>query len=147
MLELLSPSNKTGPDRAQYLSKRDDILRQEVHWVELDLLLGGRRLPIGGKPAGHFYAILSRFEQRWEDQPTWDVYAWSLRDHLPRLPIPLLLPDPDIFCDLSAVYAQSFERGRYARDLKYAAPPEGALPEDGRRWVESCVSAKNVSNV
>jgi len=39
VLELLSPSNKRpGPDREQYLAKRQQLLASSVHLVELDLL-------------------------------------------------------------------------------------------------------------
>src|SRR6266540_219691 len=46
VLELLSPANKEQPGRTEYLAKRRAILVQPVHLVELDLLLGGRRLPM-----------------------------------------------------------------------------------------------------
>jgi hypothetical protein len=45
VLELPSPSNKRpGPDREQYLAKRQQLLTSSVHLVELDLLRGGPRL-------------------------------------------------------------------------------------------------------
>src|SRR5438552_11758420 len=46
VLELLSPANKEQPGRAEYLAKRSALLHQKVHLVELDLLLGGQRLPL-----------------------------------------------------------------------------------------------------
>src|SRR5438067_1845383 len=60
VLELLSPSNKAGADRGADLAKRDALLHQEVHLVELDLLLRGRRLPMDAPlPPGHYYAFVS----------------------------------------------------------------------------------------
>src|SRR5947209_5759723 len=57
VLELLSPTNKHEPGRTEYLSKRNALLRQSVHLVELDLLLGGQRLPMGKPlpPADYYY--------------------------------------------------------------------------------------------
>src|SRR5208283_4971720 len=39
-LELLSPTNKEGSGRSEYLAKRRALLYQKVHLVELDLLRG-----------------------------------------------------------------------------------------------------------
>lgn len=45
VIEVLSPTNKLSGGRDEYLAKRDALLNQEVHLVELDLLVGGQRLP------------------------------------------------------------------------------------------------------
>ena len=63
------------------------------------------------------------------------MYAWPLRHVLPAIPIPLLSPDPDVWLDLAAVFATTYERGRYARSLDYAAPPPVSLDDEARRWV------------
>ena len=61
VLELLSPANKQNPGRTEYLSKRNAILRQNVHLVELDLLLGGERLPLlKSLPLDDYYYLLKR---------------------------------------------------------------------------------------
>lgn len=46
VLELLSPANKTRVSRAEYLAQRNAILRQDVHLLELELLLQGERMPL-----------------------------------------------------------------------------------------------------
>src|SRR5262249_15256600 len=46
VLELLSPANKEEPGRSDYLAKRNALLRHRIHVVEVDLLIGGRRLPV-----------------------------------------------------------------------------------------------------
>src|SRR6202008_2923837 len=108
VLELLSPANKEYPGRTEYLAKRMAFLNQNVHLVELDLLRGGRRLPMQGPlPPGDSYYFVSRGEQR----PDCQVYAWNLRQALPRLPVPLRAPDADIFIELGAVFATAYDRG------------------------------------
>src|SRR5947209_4040757 len=58
VIELLSPDNKSGAGCGQYLAKRDALLLSTVHVIELDFLIGGRRLPMGGPlPPGDFYAL------------------------------------------------------------------------------------------
>ena len=55
-------------------------------------------------------------------RPDCDVYAWTVRDRLPAIPIPLLAPDPDIVLDLGGVFAMAYERGRYGRLIDYNRP-------------------------
>lgn len=132
VLELLSPTNKEEPGRTLYLAKRNALIYHPVHLVELDLLLKGRRLPLEEDlPAGDYYALISRGDRR----PNCDVYAWTLRHALPTLPIPLRSPDPEIAFDVGAVFARTYERGRYARSIDYQAPPPIPLDAERQAWV------------
>ncbi|MBV9123164.1 MAG: DUF4058 family protein [Planctomycetes bacterium] len=132
ILELLSPSNKEEPGRGLYLAKRDGLFYHPVHLVELDLLLGGRGLPLRDPlPPGDYYALISRADRR----PLCEVYAWTMRQPLPTIPIPLKAPDPDLPFDLGQVFATAYERGRYARSLNYQDPPPIPVPEDARAWI------------
>src|SRR5665213_532368 len=118
VLELLSPSNKTDPDSVAYLAKRDALLHQPVHLVELDLLKGGRRLPLGADyPAGDFFALVSRSDRR----PNCQVYAWPAPDPLPTIPIPLHGSDSDYAVNLESVFQTAFAKGRYADSEDYTA--------------------------
>ena len=55
-VEILSPSNKSPAGRGEYWAKRAALLRQAVHLVEIDLLLGGRRLEVVEPlPPGDFF--------------------------------------------------------------------------------------------
>jgi hypothetical protein len=135
-LELLSPSNKEEPGRTEYLAKRRALLVQKVHLVELDLLFGGRRLPLQQSlPPADYYYLLSRGDQR----PDCQVYHWTLRQPLPALPVPLRSPDADIHVDLATVFATAYERGRFFRRLNYQGPVPAFLREDNRRWCETIV--------
>ncbi len=71
---------------------------------------------------------------RAERRPDREVYAWTIRDPLPSIPIPLLAPDPDVVLDLGAVFATACERGRYPRLIDYAAPRTAVRkPQDRAR--------------
>jgi uncharacterized protein DUF4058 len=130
-IEVLSPTNKTGAGRHDYLIKRFELTRQQVHFVELDLLLRGQRLPMEqALPPGDFYAFLRRAENRKQSQ----VYAWTIRQPLPVIPIPLLAPDPDIPLDLPGLFTMAYERGRYARSLDYSATLEVPLSPPDLAW-------------
>jgi len=136
-IQFVSPSNKTDPGRRDYISKRNALLREPVHLVELDFLLGGRRLPMrSALTPGDAYAIVSRCETRLDAE----VYAWFLRDRLPPIRIPLRAPDPDIVLDLAAVYEETFRRGRYERSLHYAQPLQAPLPAAAVEWIAAQLS-------
>jgi hypothetical protein len=133
-LELLSPANKEQPGRTEYLAKRRALIYQQVHLVELDLLLGGRRLPMQEPlPSADYYYFVSRSERR----PNCDVYSWKLDQSLPTVPIPLRAPDPDILVDLGAVFATAYARGRFFRRVNYAGPIPAVVNNRDKGWVES----------
>ena len=48
--------------------------------------------------------------------------------------VPLKPPDPDVLVDLQAVFRQAYQRGRYARSLRYRQAPRAPLSEKDRRW-------------
>jgi hypothetical protein len=136
VLELLSPANKEYPGRTEYLAKRMALLHQNLHLIELDLLLGGRRLPMQAPlPPGDYYYLVSRGEQR----PDCQVYSWTLRQPLAALPVPLREPDPDITIDLRVVFTTAYERGRFAKRIRYESPVPGLLRDENKQWAEAIV--------
>lgn len=130
-IEILSPTNKSKSDGGDYLAKRAALLRRGINLVEIDLLLGGDRLPARDPlPPGDFYAFVSRRERR----PKSDVYAWSIRRALPKIPVPLKSPDPDVLLDLATAFKTTYDRGRYDRSLQYDLPLAGSLDPADRNW-------------
>lgn len=133
-IELLSPSNKRAPGERLYNQKRLELIHQQVHLVELDFLISGQRLPMEDElPPGHYYAFVSRTQ----DRPLCATYAWTVRDPLPRIPIPLKAPDPDVILDLASIFATAYERARWGRSIDYSAPLTLPLSKDDRAWAES----------
>jgi hypothetical protein len=138
VLEVLSPANKEEPGFRRFLDKRNALLCQNVHLVEVDLLLGGHRLPLAKPlPRGDYYILLSRRDQR----PDCQVFSWTLRQPLPPLPVPLLAPDPDVVIDLRTVFTTVYDRRRYRRSLPYSAPPVARLAPALRQWVLQTLEA------
>ena len=137
VLELLSPFNKSGEGFDEYRAKRKTILLQKVHLVELDLLVGGKRLPLSKPlPSADYYALISRAE----DRPNCEVYHWALRDPLPTIPIPLRAPDADIPIDLGKVFRDTYERGRYACSLLLHAAACRSLSRKDAQWATGVAS-------
>jgi hypothetical protein len=135
VIELLSPWNKTPETGvAEYLGKRVNVLYSTANLVELDLLRGGGRLPtVDPLQAGDFYAFVSRPRVR----PEFDVYAWTLRDPLPTLPIPLAPGDQDVSLDLQAAFTTTYDRAGYDYSLDYAAEVQPALSAEDMPWLKS----------
>lgn len=126
VVELLSPNNKKpGHDgREAYLSKRRKVLHSTVHLVEMDLLLGGQRMPLAGPwPPGDYHVLVARGDRR----PAAEVYSWRAGEALPTIAFPLLEPDPDLPVELQAVFQTTWQRGAYDRHLERA----GRLPRHG----------------
>jgi hypothetical protein len=140
VIETLSPANKraSSDGREQYLSKRDEILQSRTNLVELDLLRGGKRLPMVGTPAGDYYAIVSRGHKR----PKIDVFAWTLRDRLPTIPIPLKRDEPEVPLDLQQVFTTVYDRARYQLSLNYSARPSAPVSEADSGWLRSQLAGR-----
>lgn len=134
-IEILSPVNKrTGVQREKYLRKRQELFRADVHVMEIDLLRGGKRSPLEiAPPPAPYYVTLGRAGNR----PRVNIWPIQLSDRLPRLPIPLLPPDPDVVLDLGAVVRDVYERGAYSRRIDYThpVPPPDLTPEQ-QAWVD-----------
>jgi hypothetical protein len=142
-IELLSPSNKQLPGNALYDTKRLELIHQKIHLVELDLLIAGQRLPMEDElPKGHYYAFVSRAERRFQS----DAYAWTIRDPLPTIPVPLKAPDPDILLELAPIFATVYERARLGRSIDYAAPLRLPLSQEDRAWAEALARAGAAPN-
>jgi hypothetical protein len=122
-IELLSPSNKAGGSTGQagYLEKRASALRGGLHWVEVDLLRGGQRPPIPlslPQPADYLAYVAQATPTGWSHL----VYAWGLRDSLPRLAIPLLGADHALL-DLGACFRSAYDAVFDEEEVNYAGPP------------------------
>jgi hypothetical protein len=136
VLELLSPSNKEQPGREMYHRKREVLLNQFVHLVEIDFLIQGTRLPMrAAVPDGDYYAYVSRAERR----PVCDVYAWRVRQRPPVIRVPVRGPDPDLSVDLGALCRQAIDRGRYENVIDYSAEPPAFLRPEDRDWAREVV--------
>lgn len=70
------------------------------------------------------------------------VYAWTVREPLPVLPIPLLEPDADVRVSLATALTVAYARGRYERAIDYDDPPPGpALSAADAEWVTTLARA------
>lgn len=137
-IEILSPTNKGSSGLADYYDKRLRLWLQPVNMVEIDLLIAGRRLHMAKPlPPGDYFTIVSRGSRSEKG----DVYAWSIRQPLPKIPVPLEEPDPDVVLDLGELFTLAYERGRYERLIHYERPLDLPLHPDDKTWAEGVARA------
>ncbi len=136
IIEILSPVNKRGQGMQEYLDRRLELMQTATHLLEIDLLTAGYRIPLEGDlPPAPYYVYLSRADRR----PRTEIWAIRLQDALPRVPVPLLHPDPDVVLDLQAAVDACFALVGYERLLDYTVEPPGALSEADRAWARQQV--------
>lgn len=121
------------------LTKRHNVLASPANLVEIDLLRGGPRLPTTEPlPDGNYFGFVSRHARF----PEVEVFAWSLRDALPNLPIPLAEGEPDAVVNLQAAFTRAYDDGGYDYSLDYTAELSPPAAESDARWIEEVVRSK-----
>ncbi|MCB0583970.1 MAG: DUF4058 family protein [Phaeodactylibacter sp.] len=141
-IEILSPVNKRGKGLDKYREKRQLLHEDGVHLLEVDLLRRGQRpLNYPTLPrAAHYFVMLSR-----GDRYKTEVWAMTIRDKLPVVPIPLKSPDPDVRLDIGAAFNEVYERSRYELSVKYnnePAPP--AFSTEDMQWLQGILKEKKL---
>ena len=134
-IELLSPTNKRAGSegREQYLDKREEVLQSRTNLVELDLLRGGRRLPVQTElPPGDYYALVRRGWRRRRAA----VYAWTLQQKMPPIPIPLQEGEPEPTLDLQAALDLSYDRAAYQDSLDYSQALKPTARAEDVDWIK-----------
>jgi hypothetical protein len=130
-IEILSPTNKRGRGRREYLAKRRRLLLSTAHLIEIDLLRAGQRLPMEQSlPPARYYVFVGRCECR----PLVDVWPIQLSDPLPVIPVPLLPGDADVQLDLQTVLSQVYDLAGLDLAVDYSRAPDAALTEDEFAW-------------
>ena len=133
VIELLSPANKWGDGRQEYLAKRAAVKISTAHLVEIDLLRSGAPMPvIGDAPAG-MYRILVRDARR---SPMADLYVFGIRDAIPDFALPLSSGAEGVGVDLNRVVHGVYTVGAYYLDIDYGQDPEPPLSDADRAWVD-----------
>jgi len=146
LIEVLSPANKSGAGRTQYLEKQADLLTSDVNLVEIDLLGQGRpttlarTVEIEQPPDWRYVVSVSRAHQR----QFLEVYAFALTERLPRCRIPLRAEDPDVVLDLPAVFARCYEVGSYELMVDYTQAPPISLNSKEEAWLNNVLREKGI---
>ena len=133
-IEVLSPTNKrTAMGRDAYLRKRQEVLSTPTHLVEIDLLRGGKPMPILSQIPQTDYRILIALGNR---RPLAQLYGFSLRQEIPQFPLPLQSGDTEPIVDLQSLLAGIYQRARYDMAVDYTKEPVPRLKQEDRAWAD-----------
>jgi hypothetical protein len=95
------------------------FLRGHAHFLEIDLLRGGRRKPMQEAWPESPYQLLV---MRREEAPRCLVFPASFTSPVPKIPVPLIVPDPDASLSLQPLIDDIYRRSRYWLSLWYDLP-------------------------
>jgi hypothetical protein len=141
-IEVLSPTNKIpGEGRRQYEAKRQHTLHTFTNLVEVDLLRGGEPMQMTPVPAADYRILVAA---GWES-PRALLYAFSLRQAIPDVPVPLRQGEQDAVLSVGPILAEVYDRARYDLRLDYRLPPpEPTLSQENAAWVEELLRARGL---
>ena len=142
VIETLSPTNKSGTDRDAYLGKRETIFQTDANLIELDLLLGGRRLPpldtLTDERGRHdYYVLVSDASKR----PRLRIAGWSMRQRCPDLSVPLAPSENAVTLSLQNAIDTVLKRTQLTRHLKYDGAALSHFPSDARSRIAAYLEA------
>ena len=142
VIEILSPTNKYGAGRREYLGQRAAVQYSFSHLVEIDLLRAGPPMPVvGAVPAGG-YRILVRDASR---APDARLYAFGIRAPIPEFIMPLSPGAEGMAVSMKPILDDVYAIGSYDRDIDYGQdPPEPPLSDGDRAWVDGLLRAQGL---
>jgi hypothetical protein len=110
-------------------------LASPTHLVEIDLLRGGRRMPIDELPPCDYCVVVSRSE----DRPRAGLWPIRLRDGLPEIPIPLRDEKCTPRLALQEILHRIYDEAGYHKYV-YDESPDPPLRKRDAAWAKAVVA-------
>lgn len=126
-IEVLSPINKRGEGRSQYVRKRNQVLTSGTSLLEIDLLRGGDGVCLHRAGSSDF-----------------DCWPIALRAPLPTVAVPLVDALPDFALDLQAAFTAVYDEGPFRRKVRYDGEPIPRLDAVDRPWADALLATKGL---
>ena len=142
-IEVLSPTNKRGDGLTEFQEKRNELLSEPVHYLEIDLLRSGERFPVTGVlPSVQYFVFLSRANRR----PLIETWPIALDQSLPPIPIPLLKGDPDVKLDLQLAWNSIYESLSFDIATNHSGRPTVPLSAEQQAWADERLRAAGMKS-
>jgi hypothetical protein len=142
-IEFLSPSNKIGRGRENFLTKQEMFYDGGVNLVEIDLIRDGEwsvsiaQDLIPPSQQTPYRAVVVRGDDRIR---CW-YYPITISSPMPKLSVPLRSGEPDIQLDLQALLNLAYVNGGYHGAIDYTKPLRNPLPPEITAWIETWLKA------
>jgi hypothetical protein len=131
VIEVLSPTNKSGGGRSDYTARRAEVLDTATSLVEIDLLREGEPMEMSPRPATLYRILVAPIWTR----PEARLWAFRLHSLLPEIPVPLREREKEASIPLGKLLAELYDRARYDLRLGYGQPPpEPPLSPEDAEW-------------
>ena len=139
-IEVISPTNKrAGTGRDAYEIKRREVLSRPTNLVEIDLLRNGKQMRILSEITPTDYRILVCRGNR---RPNAELYAFSVREEIPRFLLPLQPGDSEPLVDLQTLLIQVYNQARFDMAIDYRLDPVPPLKSEDKIWAEELLREK-----
>ncbi|MFB2837593.1 DUF4058 family protein [Floridanema evergladense] len=141
-IELISPSNKrAGKGRDEYENKRREVLSSPTNLVEIDLLRRGKPMRILTKiPPSDYRILVCRGNRR----PQAQLYAFSVRQEIPKFLLPLRSGDTEPLVDLQSLLIGVYNRARFDMAIDYTIEPVPPLKSEDKIWADELLKEKGL---
>ncbi|MGK7873330.1 MAG: DUF4058 family protein [Xenococcaceae cyanobacterium] len=140
VIEVLSPSNKrAGKGREAYEEKRQEVFASPTNLVEIDLLRGGVVMPVLGEVPQTDYRILVYRRRR---RPFAQLYAFNVRDEIPKFLLPLRSEDVEPEVDLQNLIVGVYDRAGFDSAVDYRTEPVPGFKPKDRNWADALLQEK-----
>ena len=141
-IEVISPKNKSaGIGRKKYEKKRKLVLSSPTHLVEIDWLRGGKPMQILNEiPQKDYRILVSRSDRR----PQAQLYAFSIRQEIPKFLLPLQSGDTEPLVDLQALLLGVYDRARFDMAIDYTLEPSPLLKAEDKIWVNALLAERGL---
>jgi hypothetical protein len=143
VIEVLRPTNKVANSRGikSLLDHRRDAMAAGLHWVEIDLLRNGERVPTvpaAGVASDYLVTVAP------SDRRSPRAWAIGVREVLPAIAIPLKADEPDVTVDLGALLNVQYDVACYDCLVDYTKPPPCRLNRIDARWANRLLRDKGL---
>jgi hypothetical protein len=96
-------------------------------------------MPISSEITQTDYRILIALGNR---RPLAQLYGFSVRQEIPKFPLPLQSGDTEPIVDLQSLLLEVYEQARYDMAVDYSKEPVPRLKEEDRVWADGLLQEK-----
>ncbi len=149
VIEILSPTNKAyeSTGRDEYVRKQKELLRSSTHLIEIDSLRGGLHtaaIPRNAILARRNYDYVVSLRRADAERERFEVWAFTVREALPTVRIPLTNGWSDFELDLQSLWQAVYRLGRWQKAIHYQNDPVPPLLGEDAVWADALLREKGV---